>query len=105
MNQPPNNRLHHYGLPAADKPRVRRDVNWLKEIMKDYQFRVSIIGIPKLYRIIELSENCTFDNFHLAIFDAFDRYDPHLYSFFITKADTRNMLDHYGIRGCKVPRR
>jgi hypothetical protein len=58
--------------------------------MKDYQLKVSIIGIPKLYRIIELNENCTFDDLHMAIFDAFGRYDPHLYSFFITKADTRN---------------
>ena len=81
----------HVQWTARGMPPLTRDVNWLKEIMKDYQFRVSIIGIPKLYRIIELSENCTFDNFHLAIFDAFDRYDPHLYSFFITKADTRNM--------------
>ena len=55
-----------------------------------YQFRISIIGIPQLYRIIEASENCTFDDLHEAIFDAFDRFDPHLYSFFITKSDTKN---------------
>jgi len=49
--------------------------------MRIYQFRVSIIGIPNLYRIIEASENCTFDNLHEAIFQAFDRFDEHLYSF------------------------
>ena len=59
--------------------------------MKIYQFRVSIIGIPKLYRTIEASENCTFDDFHDAIFQAFDRYDEHLYSFFITRKDTKNI--------------
>ena len=59
--------------------------------MKIYQFRVSIIGIPNLYRIIEASENCTFDDFHDEIFCAFDRYDDHLYSFFITRKDTVNM--------------
>ena len=59
--------------------------------MKIYQFRVSIIGIPNLYRIIEASENCTFDDFHDAIFQAFDRFDNHLYSFFITRKDTRDM--------------
>jgi hypothetical protein len=59
--------------------------------MKVYQLKVSIIAIPRLYRVIELSENCTLDDLHKAIFDAFDRYDPHLYSFFITKADTKNM--------------
>lgn len=63
--------------------------------MKIYQFRVSIIGIPKLYRIIEVSENCTFDDFHDAIFRAFDRYDNHLYSFFITRKDTKNIRSIY----------
>ena len=64
--------------------------------MKKYQFRVSIIGIPGLYRIIEAPENCTFDDFHDAIFQAFDRYDEHLYSFFITKKDTKNIRSIYG---------
>jgi len=63
--------------------------------MKIYQFRVSIIGIPKLYRIIEASENCTFDDFHDAIFQAFNRFDDHLYSFFITRKDTKNVRAIY----------
>ncbi|MFH2045051.1 MAG: plasmid pRiA4b ORF-3 family protein [Pseudomonadota bacterium] len=63
--------------------------------MKKYQFRISIMGIPKLYRIIEASDNCTFDDFHAAIFRAFDRYDHHLYSFFITGNDTKNMRSIY----------
>jgi hypothetical protein len=63
--------------------------------MKIYQFRVSIMGIPKLYRTIEVSENCTFDDFHDAIFQAFDRYDYHLYSFFITRKDSNNMRTIY----------
>jgi hypothetical protein len=63
--------------------------------MRIFQFRVSIIGIPKLYRIIEASENCTFDDFHDAIFQAFDRYDHHFYSFFITRKDTKNMRSIY----------
>ncbi|MEW6079509.1 MAG: plasmid pRiA4b ORF-3 family protein [Thermodesulfobacteriota bacterium] len=63
--------------------------------MKIYQFRVSIIGIPNLYRIIEASENCTFDDLHTAIFQAFDRYDHHLYSFFITRKDTQDRRSIY----------
>jgi len=63
--------------------------------MRIYQFRVSIIGIPKLYRIIEASENCTFDDLHDAIFQAFDRFDEHLYSFFITRKDTKNIRSIY----------
>lgn len=53
------------------------------------------MGIPNLYRIIEASENCTFDDFHEAIFQAFDRFEDHLYSFFITRKDTRNIRDIY----------
>ena len=63
--------------------------------MKIYYFRVSIIGIPKLYRLIEATENCTFDDLHDTIFDAFDRYDNHLYSFFITRKDTKNIRSIY----------
>lgn len=63
--------------------------------MKIYQFRISVTGIPKIYRVIEASENCTFDDFHDAIFQAFDRFDPHLYSFFITKRDTKNIRAIY----------
>jgi len=59
--------------------------------MKLYRFRVSIFGITGVYRIIEASGNCTFDDLHDAIFEAFDRYDPHLYSFFITRKDTQSM--------------
>jgi len=59
--------------------------------MNVYQLRVSIIGAPKIFRIIEASDNCTFDDLHEEIFDAFDRYDPHLYSFFITKVDTKDV--------------
>lgn len=63
--------------------------------MRIYQFRVSIIGIPRLYRVIEVSDNCTFDDLHDAIFQAFDRYDYHLYSFFITRKDTKNIRRIY----------
>jgi hypothetical protein len=59
--------------------------------MKLYQFKISIIGIPKLYRIIEASGNCTFNDLHEKIFEAFNRFDPHLYSFFVTKSDTKNI--------------
>ena len=59
--------------------------------MRIYQFRVSIIGIPKVFRVIETTDNCTFDDLHETIFNAFDRYDPHLYSFFITKKDTKDI--------------
>jgi len=58
--------------------------------MKIYQLKVSIVGIPKLFRVFEATANATFESLHEAIFDAFERFDPHLYSFFITKQDTQN---------------
>ena len=64
--------------------------------MKVFRLRVSIMDIPKLYRIIEVSENCTFEELHNEIFNAFDRFDEHLYTFFITRKDTgstRNIYD------------
>ena len=60
--------------------------------MKLYKLRVSIMGIPKLHRIIEVTENCTFEDLHNTIFDAFERYDPHLYSFYLTKEDTKSKI-------------
>lgn len=58
--------------------------------MKMYRFKVSIVGITNLHRVIEASGNCTFDDLHDAIFEASDRYDEHLYSFFITKSDSKS---------------
>ena len=63
--------------------------------MNVYRLRVSIMGISKVYRIIEVSGNCTFDDLHEAIFEAFDRYDHHLYSFFLTRKDTQNIHSIY----------
>jgi hypothetical protein len=57
--------------------------------MKIFQLRVSIIGIPKMYRIIDISENSSFEDLHDMIFKVFDRYEPHLYSFFLTMEDSK----------------
>ena len=59
--------------------------------MKSYLLKVSIIGLPRVYRLFEVSEKSTFVDLHDAIFDAFHRYDPHLFSFFLTGKDTKNV--------------
>jgi hypothetical protein len=41
------------------------------------------------------SENCIFDELHDVIFQAFDRFDEHLYSFFMTRKDTKNIQSIY----------
>ena len=63
--------------------------------MPYYRLKVSILGIPKLYRLIDISGNNTLEDLHEAIFAAFDRYDPHLYSFFITLKDTKSIRTIY----------
>ena len=63
--------------------------------MKVYHLRVSIIGIPKVHRVIEATANCTFDDLHDTIFDAFERCDPQRYAFFITKTDTCSLQTIY----------
>ncbi|MFZ7127155.1 MAG: plasmid pRiA4b ORF-3 family protein [Desulfobacterales bacterium] len=63
--------------------------------MNFYNLKISIIGIPRLYRVIEVSGNATLEDLHEAIFDAFDRYDPHLYSFFVTREDTKSLRSIY----------
>jgi len=75
--------------------KIHLSKNGDKDKIRVYQLRVSIIGIPKIYRIIEASENCTFDDLHETIFNAFNRYAPHLYSFFITKKDTKSIHSIY----------
>jgi hypothetical protein len=63
--------------------------------MTYYRLKVSIIGIPRLYRLIDISGSNTLEDLHEAIFAAFGRYDPHLYSFFITRKDTKNVRTIY----------
>ena len=53
------------------------------------------MGIPKLYRVIEVSGDCSFDDLHESIFEAFHRYDYHLYSFFITRKNSQNIRQIY----------
>ncbi len=50
-----------------------------------YQFKVKLTHTKRIWRIIEIEGNQTFADLHDAIFEAFDRDDEHLYSFYLTK--------------------
>jgi len=56
-----------------------------------YRLRVSMVGFSGLYRILDVASDATFANLHDAIFCAFDRDDPHLYSFYMTGIDTKDV--------------
>lgn len=55
-----------------------------------YRLKVSLdfhrkVPMSKLHRIIELSENSTFELLHYQIFEAFERFEPHMYRFYLTR--------------------
>jgi len=55
-------------------------------VEKVYTFRVSLVNYEGIYRDISILGSQTFDDFHYAIFDAFDRWDEQSYKF-TTKTD------------------
>lgn len=59
-----------------------------------YVFKVALSGRKSIWRRIAMRASQTLDDLHEAIFDAFDRYDEHLYSFYFPKpgAKDRNRL-------------
>jgi hypothetical protein len=60
----------------AKKPRV-------------YEFKVALKGTKETWRRIAILGNQTLDDLHEAIYEAFDRYDEHLYSFYFPPPGSR----------------
>ena len=54
-----------------------------------YTFKVALKGRKGIRRRIEIRGNQTLDDLHEAIFDAFDRGDEHLYSFYFAPPGSR----------------
>ena len=52
--------------------------------LRIYQFKVSLKETPRIWRIIEIKGTQMLSSLHKAIFNAFDRFDEHLYSFFMS---------------------
>ena len=69
-----------------DKPMVEASRKGLSgsNVARIYQFKVSLKERPNIWRIIEIKENQMLSSLHKAIFNAFDRFDEHLYSFFMS---------------------
>lgn len=73
---------------------IRFDTHMHKKI-KMYRFKVSLVGyhhqpIKYLHRIIDISANAYFSALHDIIFEAFDRFDEHLYKFYLTRQQEKN---------------
>jgi hypothetical protein len=54
-----------------------------------YVFKVKLADAKRLWRRIEVRGSQTLDHLHRAIFKAFDRFDEHLYSFYVPPADAK----------------
>lgn len=56
-----------------------------------YNFKVALFYEKSIYRNIEILGSQTLEDFHNVIFRAFDRFDEHLYSFYITRKTVKNI--------------
>jgi tetratricopeptide (TPR) repeat protein len=72
---------HHWDKPMVEASRKSISGSNVTSI---YQFKVSLKEMPNIWRIIEIKENQMLSSLHKAIFNAFDRFDEHLYSFFMS---------------------
>lgn len=55
-----------------------------------YVLKVALLHDKRTWRRIEIIGSQSLDTLHEIIFEAFDRYDPHLYSFFMTKPGSKS---------------
>lgn len=69
----------------ARKEKVRTGKPILKKSDDCYVFRVAFKYRSSIWRTIALPGDATLDELHEEIFSAFDRYDEHLYSFYIPR--------------------
>lgn len=60
-----------------------------------YPVKVSLAGDKRTYREIEILGTQNLDQLHTIIFKAFDRFDPHLYSFYLTRTKTTSRRKIY----------
>lgn len=68
-----------------------------------YLFKVILKRRRSVSRTVALRGDQTLDDLHEAIFRAFDRFDPHLYSFYFPKAPSRGTRPRRGEREYTAP--
>jgi len=67
-----------------------------KRAAEIYTFKVSLKGAPKVWRKIEIKGDQNLNHLHEAVFEAFERYDEHLYAFFMSN-NPWDASSEYGI--------
>jgi hypothetical protein len=56
-----------------------------------YSLKVSLFYRKRIYRLIEIQGNYTLNDLHEVIFNAFERGDEHLYTFYLTRTKVKNV--------------
>lgn len=59
----------------------------------EFVFKVNLKAARRIWRTIAMRGDQSLDDLHNVIFSAFDRFDPHLYSFYFPKAPRRQGVD------------
>lgn len=70
--------------PARGERRPRASVKAQQGPVRSFTFRVSHRALPKVWRDIEIAEDQTLEDLHLLIQQAYEWWDDHLYSFFLS---------------------
>jgi hypothetical protein len=70
--------------PNYGRRRPRPSIKAREGTFTSYTFRVNHRALPKVWRDIELVEDQTLEDLHLAIQQAYGWYDDHLYSFYMS---------------------
>ena len=60
-----------------------------KKSSLEYTFKVNLKGTKSIWRTVVLRGDHTLHDLHETIYEAFDRYDEHLYSFYFPREPTR----------------
>ncbi len=62
-----------------------------------FTFRVALRHKATIWRDIAITEKSSFEDFHDCIFEAFERYDDHMWSFFLPPSNTATLtIPRYG---------
>jgi len=76
------NKLFNLSPKRSAKSRIRpsryADIHFI------HRFKVTLKDQPSIWRIIDIKESQMLSSLHKAIFEAFDRFDEHEYSFFLS---------------------
>jgi hypothetical protein len=82
FENPPNLPREYDPDKGMRRPKASRKAK--KGQVKTYTFRVNHRALPEVWRDIELAEDQTLEDLHLIIQQAYDWWDDHLYSFFLS---------------------